>query len=58
MGINLVSPVFSGNGESRGRQRKKWMVGKNLKPADTVLIVNDTTPDHSWLMGLIERTVF
>lgn len=41
------------------QERQKWTVTRrNLKPGDVVLIVDDSAPRSSWLMGKVERTLF
>ena len=40
------------------QERQKWSVTRrNLKAGDVVLIVDDSAPRSSWLMGKVERTV-
>lgn len=40
------------------QERQKWnVVRKNLKPDDIVLIMDDTSPRNSWLMGRIIETI-
>lgn len=40
------------------QERQKWLnVKRNLKPGDVVLIVDDSAPRGSWLMGKVEKTI-
>ncbi|XP_024123270.2 uncharacterized protein LOC112143483 [Oryzias melastigma] len=40
------------------QERQKWFVTRrNLKCGDVVLIVDDSAPRNSWLMGKVEKTV-
>ncbi|KAL4008191.1 hypothetical protein ACER0C_002043 [Sarotherodon galilaeus] len=40
------------------QERQKWLViRRNLRPGDVVLIVDDSAPRSSWLMGKVESTV-
>ena len=40
------------------QERQKWnVVRKNLKPEDIVLIMDETSPRNSWLMGRIIETM-
>lgn len=40
------------------QQRQKWLhVSRNFKPGDIVLIVDETAPRNSWVMGKIIQSV-
>lgn len=40
------------------QERQKWFNAKrNLKPGDVVLIVDDSAPRGSWLMGKVEKSI-
>ena len=40
------------------QERQKWTeIRKNLKEGDVVLIVDDSAPRGSWVMGKVEKTV-
>lgn len=40
------------------QERQKWSVTRrNLKAGDVVLIVDDSAPTSSWLMGKVEKAV-